>query len=279
MSYEKPYTGLTAEIRLGDVPMAYMSGVDLTLEKTIIEVLQFGARYQEKVPAIKNWTATVDGTVAFAPGGSQHKLYQAFENDEEVTVGIFLNEFVYFEGKAYVGNLNINGAPDDKMNISCDLEGNGAVILNLPNTYRVRANSGVGGTVVPGGATNVAADGTYELTIQPASNYVVDTLIDNGEDKTSAVSSNKYTLSNVATDHEISITFKTSGGADKTKLRAAIVYADSLESSDYSSATWSAVTTALSTAKTVNGNVGATQAQVDNATAGLNDAITGLEDA
>ena len=276
MSYERPYTGLTAEIKIGNVPLAYMSGIDLTLEKAIIEVLQFGARFQEKVPAIKDWSATVDGTVALAPGGSQQKLYDAFNNDEEITVGIFLNEFVYFEGKAYVTNFNINGAPDDKMNLSCDLEGNGAVILTLPNTYRIVANSGVGGTVIPGGATIVAANGTYQLTIAPAPNYVVDTLIDNGVDKTTEVSANLYTLSNVVEDHTIDISFKTTGGADKTKLRAAIVYADTLESTDYDSATWATLTSKLTNAKSVNGNITASQDQVDTALAGLNEAIVGL---
>lgn len=276
MSYERPYTGLTAEIKIGNVPLAYMSGIDLTLEKAIIEVLQFGARFQEKVPAIKDWSATVDGTVALAPGGSQQKLYDAFNNDEEITVGIFLNEFVYFEGKAYVTNFNINGSPDDKMNLSCDLEGNGAVILTLPNTYRIIANSGVGGTVIPGGATIVAANGTYQLTIAPAPNYTVDTLIDNGTDQTAAVSANLYTLSNVVEDHVIDITFKTTGGADKTKLRAAIVYADTLESTDYNSTTWATLTSKLTNAKSINGNITASQDQVDTALAGLNEAIVGL---
>ena len=276
MSYERPYTGLTAEIKIGNVPLAYMSGLDLTLEKAIIEVLQFGAKSKEKVPAIKDWSATVDGTVALAPGGSQQKLYDAFENDEEITVGIFLNEFVYFEGKAYVTNFNINGSPDDKMNLSCDLEGNGAVILTLPNTYRIIANSGVGGTVIPGGATIVAANGTYQLTIAPAPNYVVDTLIDNGVDMTASVSANLYTLSNVVMDHTIDIAFKTTGGADKTKLRAAIVYADTLESTDYSTTTWATLTAKLTAAKTVNGNVTASQDQVDTAHEALNEAIVGL---
>lgn len=274
--FERPYTGLTAEIKIGNVPLAYMSGIDLTLEKAIIEVLQFGARFQEKVPAIKDWSATVDGTVALAPGGSQQKLYDAFNNDEEITVGIFLNEFVYFEGKAYVTNFNINGSPDDKMNLSCDLEGNGAVILTLPNTYRVTANSGVGGTVIPGGATMVAANGTYQLTIAPAPNYVVDTLIDNGEDKSSAVSGNHYTITNVIADHTIDITFRTTGGADKTKLRAAIVYADTLESTSYTPDTWATLITKLTAAKDVNGRVGATQEQADTALNELNEAITGL---
>ena len=276
MSYERPYTGLTAEIKIGDVPLAYMSGLDLTLEKAIIEVLQFGARFQEKVPAIKDWSATVDGTVALAPGGSQQKLYDAFNNDEEITVGIFLNEFVYFEGKAYVTNFNINGSPDDKMNLSCDLEGNGAVLLTLPNTYRIVANSGVGGTVIPGGATMVAANGTYQLTIAPAPNYVVDTLIDNGIDQTAKVSANLYTVTAVTEDHTIDITFKTSGGADKSKLRAAIVYADTLESTAYTSTSWATLTSALTAAKNINGTITATQDQVDTAHTTLNNAIVAL---
>lgn len=276
MSFERPYTGLTAEIKIGNVPLAYMSGIDLTLEKAIIEVLQFGARFQEKVPAIKDWSATVDGTVALAPGGSQQKLFDAFNNDEEITVGIFLNEFVYFEGKAYVTNFNINGAPDDKMNLSCDLEGNGAVILTLPNTYRIVANSGVGGTVIPGGATMVKANGTYQLTIAPAPNYEVDTLIDNGTDASDLVSANLYTLSNVVEDHKIDITFKTKGGADKTKLRAAVLYADTLKSTDYDTSSWATLTSTLTNAKSINGNVNASQDQVDTAYTALNNAITGL---
>ncbi len=208
MITERPYTGLTAEIKVNNSVLGYMSGVDLTLEKNIIEVLQFGARYQEKVPAIKNWTANVDGTVAFTSGGSQHKLYQAFESDEEITVGIFLDDKVYFEGKAFVENLNITGAPDDKMNISCDLSGNGALTFTVPEIYLVDIHSGVGGTTTPGGSQKVAKGEQVAITITPAAGYTLDKLMDNAEDKTTSVTSNKYTLTNVTADHEIAITFK-----------------------------------------------------------------------
>lgn len=208
MITERPYTGLTAEIKVNNSVLGYMSGVDLTLEKNIIEVLQFGARYQEKVPAIKNWTANVDGTAAFTSGGSQHKLYQAFENDEEITVGIFLDDKVYFEGKAFVENLNITGAPDDKMNISCDLSGNGAITFTVPEVYLVDIHSGVGGTVTPGGSQKVAKGEQIAITITPAAGYTLDKLMDNAEDKTTGVTGNKYTLTNVTADHEIVVTFK-----------------------------------------------------------------------
>lgn len=205
---ERPYTGLTAEIKVNNSVLGYMSGVDLTLDKTIIEVLQFGARYQEKVPAIKNWTASVDGTVAFTSGGSQHKLYQAYENDEEIKVGIFLDDNVYFEGNAYISSLNISGAPDDKMNISCDLEGNGAITFTIPEMYQVTTHSGVGGTITPGGKIKVAKAYKFELTIAPATGYAVDVVTDNSNNVTSSVSDNKYTIASVDADHDIFVTFK-----------------------------------------------------------------------
>ena len=54
---EKPFTGLTASVKIGSSAsakvLAYVSGVDLTLEKEIIEILAFGMKFKEKVPAIK----------------------------------------------------------------------------------------------------------------------------------------------------------------------------------------------------------------------------------
>ena len=37
-----PYTGLTAAIKLGDETLAYMNNLELNLDRSIIEVLQFG---------------------------------------------------------------------------------------------------------------------------------------------------------------------------------------------------------------------------------------------
>ena len=75
MAAEKPFTGLTAKVKIGSSTsakvLAYISGCDLTLEKEVIEILQFGATFKEKVPAIKDWYLSKDGTVALANGGTQ----------------------------------------------------------------------------------------------------------------------------------------------------------------------------------------------------------------
>lgn len=133
---EKPFTGLTACVKIGTgsaaTVLAYVSGVDLTLEKEIIEILAFGMQFKEKVPAIKDWSASIDGTVALATGGTQKQLYDAFDSGDPITVGIFLDENTYFEGTGYVSSFNISAAPDDKINLTSEIAGSGATTLTLP---------------------------------------------------------------------------------------------------------------------------------------------------
>ena len=133
---EKPYTGLTASLKIGTVEantiLAYVSGVDLSLEKEIIEILAFGMTYKEKVPAIKDWSISIDGTVALAPGGTQKQLYDAFESGDPITVGIYLDENTYFTGTGYVSSFDISASPDDKISLSSEIAGSGATTLTLP---------------------------------------------------------------------------------------------------------------------------------------------------
>ena len=132
---EKPFTGLTASVKIGAHASAevlgYISGVDLSLEKDMIEILGFGMQYKEKVPAIKDWSASVDGTVALATDGQQKKFYDAFESGDALTIGIYLDENNYFEGTGYVSSFEISAAPDDKISLTAEIAGSGATVLTL----------------------------------------------------------------------------------------------------------------------------------------------------
>lgn len=136
MANEKPFTGLTAKVKIGTKAnakvLAYISGCDLTLEKEVIEILQFGATFKEKVPAIKDWSLSMDGTVALAEGGTQKQLYDAFESGDALTIGIYLDDTTYFEGTGYVTSFNISAAPDDKISLTSEIAGSGATTLKVP---------------------------------------------------------------------------------------------------------------------------------------------------
>lgn len=134
---EKPFTGLTASIKLGaDLAaktLAYVSGADLSLDKEIIEILAFGQQFKEKVPAVKDWSVSIDGTVAFETGGSQEELFQAYEDGTLITVGIYLDATNYFQGTGYVQSIEISAAPDDAITLSAEIAGSGGVTLTLAN--------------------------------------------------------------------------------------------------------------------------------------------------
>lgn len=134
MAGEKPFTGLTASIKVGEDTIAYISGASLTLEKEIIEILAFGMQYKEKVPAVKDWSVSLDGTVALAKDGTQKKLYDAFESGEGITIGIYLDSNTYFTGTGYVQNFNIDAAPDDKISLTSEIAGSDAVTLTVPQS-------------------------------------------------------------------------------------------------------------------------------------------------
>lgn len=205
---EKPYSGLTARVQLNGVTIGYLNSLELNLEKDIAEVLQFGAQYKEKLPTIKNWTASSEGTVAFASGESQHKLYQAFESGEFVTLTIKLDEGVYFEGSALISTLSISGSPDDALSISVEFEGSGAILFTLPETVQVTISSGVGGTTNPAGIIRVAKGGTVTVTCLPANGKTADKYGLNGATPATAITSNSFTTSALSADTTIYVTFK-----------------------------------------------------------------------
>ena len=208
---EKPFTGLTAAVYLGrgasKVRIGYINNVELNLEKDIAEILQFGAQYREKVPTIKNWTASSEGTVAFEAGGSQQKLYQAYESGELVTLTVQLDESVYFEGQALIASLSISGAPDQAMSISVSFEGSGGVEFTLPETVTVTISSGVGGTTSPAGIVRVAKGSTLTVTCTPSAGKVANKYYLNGSTSGTPITSNTFTTSTLSADTTIYVDF------------------------------------------------------------------------
>lgn len=162
ISDERPYTGLTACVKIGTGEeakvLAYISGATLNLEKSIIEIMAFGHKFKEKVPAIKDWSLSLDGTVAIAQGGTQRELYERFDDAKPLTVGIYLDDSTYFEGTGYVQNFNISASPDDKITLTSEIAGSGATILTMSE------ETVGGGTGVPptGGEVQGPSDGLEE---------------------------------------------------------------------------------------------------------------------
>lgn len=213
---ERPYTGLTARIKINGTTIGYLNSLDLSFDKEVTEILQFGAEYKEKVPGIKNWTASAEGTVAFSSGEGQHKLYEAYVSGEWVELTVMLDSVTNFTGQALITALNISGAPDDALNLSAEFEGSGGVVLTLPQTYFLDISSGVGGTTDKGGNIRAVAGESFTVKAIAAIGMKPSSYTDNGTettfkalDITSVAGRNTatVTIAKVAEDHILNFKF------------------------------------------------------------------------
>lgn len=130
------YTGVTGYIKIGTAPsaksLAHMSSWEVELSKDIIEVVSFGNSYKEKVPSIKDWSASAEGAVDFDTESGQKQLLDAFENGTLLTFGFGITDTIFMEGTGYIESLTITDEADGNVSLSISVAGSNAITLTLP---------------------------------------------------------------------------------------------------------------------------------------------------
>lgn len=135
------YTGVTGSIKVAEYngntagtasALAHMANWTVNITREMIEVVSFGSSYKEKIPSIKDWSASSDGKADFDSDNGQAKLVEAFENGTKLRASFYLDENTFLEGDCYIKSLDVEHAADGAGDISISLAGSNAVELNLP---------------------------------------------------------------------------------------------------------------------------------------------------
>lgn len=132
------YSGITGKISTKpdesgtETSIAHMANWSVSLSKEILEVISFGDDYKEKVPSIKDWSASFDGTADFDAAGGQKALVDAFESGELLVYTYYLDENTFMQGSGYIESLELSHAADGKGDISISVAGSNAVALSIP---------------------------------------------------------------------------------------------------------------------------------------------------
>lgn len=132
------YSGVTGKISIKPgiagvaKDIAHLANWTVDLSKEMIEVVSFGDDYKEKIPSIKDWSASADGAVDFAANSGQKDLMDAYEDGTKVEASFYLDTGTFFKGDAYVESLSFSHAADGSAEISISLAGSGGVMLTVP---------------------------------------------------------------------------------------------------------------------------------------------------
>ena len=128
------YTGRTGYIKLGANNLAHMSSWSLELSIDIGEVISYGEDYKEKIPGVKDWTASADGVVDFDTASGQRELVTAFEAGTLMECAFGLDTTTSFVGTAYIESLSVDSSADGHVEMSISLSGSKGVTLELPDS-------------------------------------------------------------------------------------------------------------------------------------------------
>ncbi|MPW25947.1 hypothetical protein GC105_09105 [Alkalibaculum sp. M08DMB] len=126
------YSGVTGKISIGGNDIVHLANWSVELTKDITEVVSFGNDYKEKIPSIKDWTASADGAADFEEDGGQKELHAAFESGAPLQSSFYLDETTFLSGTCYIESLSISHAADGSAEIDISLAGSGANLLTLP---------------------------------------------------------------------------------------------------------------------------------------------------
>ncbi len=137
------YSGKTGYIKIGEGGEAqlvgHMSSFSLEMSTEIIEVVAFGSTYKEKIPSIKDWSASADGNIDFEADSKQSDLFAAYEAGTKVTIGLGITEDIYFTGTAYIESLSVENGAEESPTISISFAGSNGVMLTKPTNAKEKA--------------------------------------------------------------------------------------------------------------------------------------------
>lgn len=127
------YSGKTGYIKVGSgasaKTIAHMSSFSVELSTDIIEVVSYGNEYKEKIPSIKDWSASADGNCDFETASGQAELIQAYQDGDLITIGLGITDTIFFEGTCYIESLSVDSASDDSPTISISFAGSNALVF------------------------------------------------------------------------------------------------------------------------------------------------------
>lgn len=128
------YSGRTCAVKIGGKLIAHLGSFSLSTSTDIAEIISFGNEWKEKLPTIKDWSGTADGTVDFEKDSGQKDLWDALMDGTEVELQFELNATTFFAGTAFIESLEIDTSADGVAEISASFAGSNANVLTVPVT-------------------------------------------------------------------------------------------------------------------------------------------------
>lgn len=120
--------GKGGKVTLSTNDVANITTWSVDLEFGMTDITALGDNWKEQLPTLKGWTGSFEGSWdAEDDTSGQVALQTAALANTKVALRFYVNSTNYYSGNAYITGMSVETPVDDKVSISFDFIGDGAV--------------------------------------------------------------------------------------------------------------------------------------------------------
>ena len=121
--------GKDGEVLLSSVKIAYIDNFSLSIEAGTAETSQLGDQWREYIGTAKGWSGSFSGTFDYADASPKSIVDNLISGNAStsVTLKFKVSASLTLTGTAWISNGTIGGSHGDKITISFNFQGSGAL--------------------------------------------------------------------------------------------------------------------------------------------------------
>lgn len=120
--------GKDGKITIGDNVIGYIDNFSININAGTAETSQIGKAWKEFIQASRDWSGSLSGTLDYADAAQKEIIDDLLSNtDTTYTVELLTNEALTLTGSVIFSSVSITGSHGDKIAVSCNYQGTGAL--------------------------------------------------------------------------------------------------------------------------------------------------------
>jgi predicted secreted protein len=120
--------GKAGKLSIGTNQVSSIESWSLDLGLDTLEITALGDQWKKFIAGLKEWSASAEGSfLIHTDTNGQTALQTAFLNGTEVQLRLYLNLTNYYAGNAFISSLSVEDPVDDKVSVSFEFQGSGAL--------------------------------------------------------------------------------------------------------------------------------------------------------
>lgn len=122
--------GVDGSIKIGTNVIGYIDNFSLNINQGVADVSSLGKMWKETIETVKDWSGSLSGSLDYSDAAQKAIVDKFLGSDRTyVTLTFVITADLTLEGDASLSSISVGASVTDKVTISCNFSGSGALAV------------------------------------------------------------------------------------------------------------------------------------------------------